>query len=91
MEEFDDLYETEFGGDDEKLHDFLQVGDNFVVSGVEGNAKGVDFYSYNVNIGNSWSVCLLHVFGVVNLTWVIMLWLGPITKNRGEAVNHMWF
>jgi hypothetical protein len=23
------------------------------------------------------------------LTRVIMLWLGPITKNEGEAINHM--
>ncbi len=91
MEEFYDLDELEFGGDGEEFSDFLQVGDNLVVPTIEGNAKGVDFYSYNVNIKNSWSVSLLHVFGVVNLTRVIMLWLGPITKNEGEAINHMCF
>ncbi len=89
MEEFYDLDELEFGGDGEEFSDFLQVGDNLVVPTIEGNAKGMDFYSYNVNIKNSWSVSLSHVFGVVNLTRVIMLWLGPITKNEGEAINHM--
>jgi len=34
---------------------------------------------------------LLHVFGVVNLTQAIMLWLGPITKNGGGVMNHMCF
>jgi hypothetical protein len=34
---------------------------------------------------------LLHVFRVVSLTWVIMLWLGPITKNGGGTISHLCF
>jgi hypothetical protein len=44
MEEFDDPNEHKFGGDCEELSDLLQVGDNFVVPVVEGNAKGMNFY-----------------------------------------------
>jgi hypothetical protein len=67
----------------------VQIGDNFVVQAIEGNVEGVDFMSYNVSNLNSWFVNLLYVFGVVNLKWEIMLWLGPITKSGGRAINPM--
>jgi hypothetical protein len=91
MEEFDDPNKSEFGGDGEELSNLLQVGNNFVIPTIEGNAKGVDFYILQCQRQNSWLVNILYVFGVVHLTWVIMLWLGPITKNGGMAVSHMCF
>jgi hypothetical protein len=33
-----------FGGDGEEMSDFINVGDNFVVSTETDNEEGVDFY-----------------------------------------------
>jgi hypothetical protein len=54
MEEFDDPNEPKFGGDGEELLDLLQVGDNFFILAIEGNAKGVDFYILQCQHQNSW-------------------------------------
>jgi hypothetical protein len=44
MEEFDDPNEPKFGGDGEEFFYILQIGDNFAIPAIEGNAKGVNFY-----------------------------------------------
>ncbi len=56
---------------------------------LKGMLKGLISMSYNVSDLNSWFVRLFHVFGVVNLKWAIMLWLGPTTKSGGKAINPM--
>jgi len=45
MQEFEEQEEWEFEGNSEILYNMIQIGNNFVVPTIEGNAEGVDFYS----------------------------------------------
>ncbi len=36
--------ELEFGGDNDKSSNMLQIGDNFAILVIEGNVESVDFY-----------------------------------------------
>jgi hypothetical protein len=49
MQQFEDLDDIEYDGNDKELSDLLQIGDNFVIPTIKGNLEGVDFYLFNVN------------------------------------------